>query len=235
MHLAIRCLAIPSHLEHALISRSTWLGGPGATSWAERAIEEACGLAEEWYRALPRFPRRVNLGSVTGFRHSSLISEQDCVIHFARFLNEAGVPWDAIHHQVSVSRWLFDHPHPAATAGASRWRVDLALLKSEDFLAAHLPATEPGFQFDACLEFKYLSDFWTLPRVNPFGQPARGRQAVQKDVEKINRYLEGVACRAGYVIVFEECDWDFSRTFVSDAEASHGCRVRFVRGYSPPA
>jgi hypothetical protein len=111
-----------------------------------------------------RLLRAECLGSVIGFKHPALVSEQDCVIHFARFLNEVGVPWDAIHHQVSVSRWLFEEPHPAATAGANRWRVDLALLRSEDFLGAHLPATAPGFQFDACLEFGYLTDYWTVPR-----------------------------------------------------------------------
>lgn len=211
---------------------------PGATSWAETAIEDACARAEEWYRALPAFPNRVDLGSVIGFKHPALVSEQDCVIHFARFLNECEVRWDAIHHQVSVSRWLFDHPHPAATAatpGERRWRVDLALLRSEDFLAADLPAVEPGFQFDAFLEFAYLSDYWKVPRARRWGDPAKGHEKVRKDVEKIARYLARGVCRAGYVIVFEECDWEFSRTFVSDAEARHGCRVRFVRGYSTPA
>jgi hypothetical protein len=35
-----------------------------ATSWAERAVTEACERAEAWYRDLPRFPNRVkvNLG-----------------------------------------------------------------------------------------------------------------------------------------------------------------------------
>jgi hypothetical protein len=206
-----------------------------ATSWAESAVEETCRRAEEWYRALPLFEPRVNLGSVTGFKYPALLSEQDCVMHFARFLNEGGVPWEAIHHEVSVSRWMFDQPHPAATASnpaESRWRVDLALLKSEDFLAASLPAIGPGFQFDAFFEFAYLDDFWTLPGVNPFGEPGKRREKVEKDVAKIGRYLAGGACQIGYVIVFEECDWGFSPTFVSDAEATNGCRVRFVRGYS---
>jgi hypothetical protein len=203
-----------------------------ATSWAEKAIEEACDRAGEWYRALPTFPNRVNLGSVVGHKSPGLLSEQDCVLNFARFLNEGGVPWDAIHHEVAVSRWLFDKPHPAAVAGGSKWRVDLALVNSEYFLAARLPATEPGFQFDALVEFAYLGDFWTLPGVNPYGDPAGGLAKVQKDVEKVGRYLTVGACRTGYVVVFEECPFGFSRTFVSDAEANAGCRVRFIRGYS---
>jgi hypothetical protein len=148
------------------------------------------------------------------------------------------VPWDAIHHQVSISRWLFDDPHPAATVvtpNKRKRRVDLALLKSEEFLAADLPATKPGFQFDAFLEFKYLDDYWTVEGARVFNDPDKGKDEVQEDVDKINLHLEGRACRVGYVVVFEECDWGFAPTFASESEARHGCRVRFIRGYAPAA
>jgi hypothetical protein len=52
------------------------------------------------------------------------------------------------------------------------------------------------------------------------------------DIEKIAANLGAGACRLGYVIVFEECDHQFSKTFAADAEAKNGCRVRFIRGYS---
>lgn len=204
----------------------------------EGAIEAACVRAEQWYRTLPRFRNRVNLGSVTGFRHPALLSEHDCVIHFARFLKSEDIPWDAMHHQLAISRWIFDAPHPAATTmtpGQRRRKIDLALLPREELLAATLPAKKPGFQFDAFLEFKYLSDYWTLPKVRVFGgDPLRGRESVEADVEKIGHHLATTACRFGYVIVFEECDWGFPATFASDVEANTGCRVRFVRGYPPP-
>jgi hypothetical protein len=90
---------------------------------------------------------------------------------------------------------MFDQPHPAATASnpaERRWRVDLALLKSEDFLGASLPAVGPGFQFEAFLEFAYLDDFWTLAGVNPFGEPGKRREKVERDAAKIGRYLAGV-------------------------------------------
>jgi hypothetical protein len=133
-----------------------------------------------------------------------------------------------------VSRWLFESPHPAAEAGASkwRWRVDLAILDGENFMAAHLPATDRSFQFDSCLEFAYLTDFWTLPGVHPYGEPAKGRAKVQKDVEKVGRYLDIGACRSGYVVVFEQCDYGFGASFAKKAEATYGCRVQFIRGYS---
>jgi hypothetical protein len=134
-------------------------------SWAERPIERACSAAEKWFKALPSFDPRVNLRSVVGRRHPAILSERDCVITFARLLNDAGVPWDAIHNEVPFSRWMFDTPHPAAramTTAQRRRRIDLVLVKTEDFLAARLPATEPGFQFEAFIEFGYLSDYWKV-------------------------------------------------------------------------
>jgi hypothetical protein len=202
-------------------------------SWAEEAIETACVRAEAWYRELPAFPNRVNLGSVVGGKHPALVSEHDCVIHFARFLNEAGVAWEDMHHQVSRSRWLFEPTHAASDAG--RWCVDLALLRSADFLAASLPSTDSSFQFDASLEFAYLGDYWMLPGVHPYGQPAKGRLKVENDVDKVGRYIAADVCRAGYVIVFEECDSGFADGFAGQAEARTGCRVRFIRGYEPAA
>src|SRR5262249_20041370 len=124
----------------------------------------------------------------------------------------------------------FDSPHPAATRPS--WRADLALVKSEDFLAAaaEFPAKAPGFQFDACLEFAYLPDFYTLPVVRAYGEPEKGQDKVREDVNKICRYVSGGVCRTGYVIFFEDCDSKFPPSFVADAEEKHGCRVRFVRG-----
>lgn len=200
-------------------------------NWLEHAIEETCLMAENWYRSLPHFPSRVNLDSVVGFRHPAILSEQDCVLTFARILNQAGVPWDAIHSEVSVSRWLFDEPHPGASKGKSRWRVDLALIDSEYFLAAELPARAPGFQFDAFIEFAYVSDAWAVDGATPWGEPMKSRAKVEADVEKIARYLEGGVCRLGYAVVFEEAELGFPAGFAAEIEARTGCRLRFIRGY----
>lgn len=197
-------------------------------SEVESAIEQACDLATTWFQSLTTFPKRVNLGSVVGGRHPALLSEGDCVMQFARFLNEAGIAWESIHHQLAASRWLFDAPHPGA---GSRWAADLAIINSESFAAAVLPATTVGFQFDACLEFKYLSDFWTLPKVNPYGQPRKAIAAVQADATKIGQYLAHGICRSGYVVVFEETNSGFPENFASDAEAETGSRVRFIHGW----
>ena len=204
--------------------------------WAEAAIEGACRRAEAWFRSLPVFRTRavVGGGQVVGRRSPAILSERDCVINFARFLNEEGVPWDAIHHEVSMSRWIFEEPHPAATAmtpAQRRRRLDLVLVKTGDFLAAELPVTAPGFQFDAVLEFKYFSDYWQVPGARVFGgDPARGRETVEVDAEKVGLHLSAGACRLGYVIIFEECDWGFEKSYAAEVEATHGCRVRFIRG-----
>jgi hypothetical protein len=65
------------------------------------------------------------------------------------------------------------------------------------------------------------------------GDPVKGRNKVEEDAEKIGVNLASGACRVGYVVVFEECDWGFEETFALDAETQHhGCRVRFIRSYT---
>jgi hypothetical protein len=202
--------------------------------WAEAAIDEACLSTQEWFRSLPQFEPRVNLRSVVGYRSPALLSERDCVIAFARFLVEAGVPWNAIHHEVSISRWIFDAPHPAATAmttTAARRRIDLVLVKQQDLLAARLPAVAPGFAFEAFIEFGYLTDFWMEPQAQRFREPLAGREKVAADVRKIASHLEAGACRLGYVVAFEECDYGFEQDFATVAEVQSDCRVRFIRNF----
>jgi hypothetical protein len=205
-------------------------------SWSEDAIEAACRHAEEWYCSLRPFEPRafVGRGEVIGHKFPAVLSERDSVINFARFLEEEGVAFDAIHHEIPISRWMFDADHPAATKmtpGQRRRTIDLALIRPEDLATAELPATEVGFQFDAFLEFGYLSDYWTVPGARKFGAPVKGKRKVEGDVAKVGLHLAAGACRVGYVIVFEECDHGFEKSFAADAEANHhGCRVRFIRG-----
>jgi hypothetical protein len=173
-------------------------------------------------------------GQVVGHRHPALLSERDCVIHFARFLNEVGVAWNDIHHEVSLSRWMFEAPHPAATVmtkHAQRRRVDLVLIKEAEFLTTSLPAVEPGFCFDAFLEFGYLSDYFAVEGARNWGEPVKGREKVERDIEKLDRHLAVGACRSAYAIVFEECSYEFADDFAGAAETARGCRVRFIRGF----
>lgn len=201
-------------------------------------MEQACATAGEWFAGLSPFPARVNLRSVVGFRSPALLSERDCVLAFIRCLLDTGLTWESIHNEVSISRWIFDAPHPAATAmtkGGLRRRVDLVLADPDELAHAELPATtEYGFRFEAFLEFGYLTDYWKQPKARIFNRdPIGGREKVAADVEKIDRHLAAHACRLGYVIVFEECDYGFELEFAAQAEAKHGCRVRFIRAWTP--
>lgn len=99
--------------------------------------------------------------------------------------------------------------------------------------SAELPAVEPGFAFDAILEFGYLSNNWCVPGAFANGAPAKGVTKVTADVAKVGRQIAAGVCGVGYVVVFEECDWGFPSTFVHDAEAEHRCRVRFIRDQDP--
>jgi hypothetical protein len=157
------------------------------------------------------------------------------VIAFARFLSEAGVPWEAIHHEVSISRWIFDKPHPAATAMSKsglRRRVDVVLVKPRDLLEAELPAVTSEFAFDAFIEFGYLTDYWRQPKARIFNSdPLGGRKKIMADVDKIGAHLAAGACRVGYVIAFEECDYGFESGFAAAAESETRCRVRFIRAF----
>ena len=101
-------------------------------------------------------------GQVVGRRSPAILSERDCVINFAvinfavinfavinfaRLLNEEGVPRDAIHHEVSMSRWIFEEPHPAATAmtpAQRRRRLDLVLVNTGTFSPLSYPSQLPG-------------------------------------------------------------------------------------------
>jgi hypothetical protein len=72
------------------------------------------------------------------------------------------------------------------TSGGARTEV-LAILESEQFRTARLPATEKGFRFDAFLEFAYLDDLWTMAGAHPWGEPGKRRNKVRADVDKIAR------------------------------------------------
>ena len=200
------------------------------------AIEDACQRVESWFASLTPFSSRVNLGSVVGHRTPALLSERDCVIAFVRALVEGGVPWEAIHNEVSISRWIFDAPHPAATATSTsrlRRRVDLVLVDPAELLAANLPARDSTFQFAAFLEFGYLTDYWHQPKARVFNKdPIGGREKVAADVKKIAAHLQAGACASGYVIVFEECDYGFEERYATQVESESGCRVRFIRSWA---
>jgi hypothetical protein len=198
-------------------------------------IEQACQNAEHWFRGLPAFPVRpiASGGAVVGFRGPTLLSEADCAFHFARHLNAAGFPWEDMHLEVSLSKWLYAAGHPASGPGG-RWRADLIIAGREPFLAAELPAAVGGYAFDAVFEFKYLTNFWTVEGASKYSGPPGGRRDVEADVRKVSeRYVHRGIARLAYVIAFEECDHQFPSGWAAQAELEYpGVRVRVLRGWN---
>ena len=190
--------------------------------------EAACDLAEAWLRGLPAWETHPSTsdGSVSGHRGPTLVSEADCVLHFARFLNDAGVPWEDMHLELSRVKSMFAMTHPTFAEG-HKWRVDLAVVARDKLASAAPPLVDNSFRFDAFYEFALASSFWL--HGNAFGQPTKLREKVAHDVTKIARYVELGLCDQAYVIVFEECDHGFAAnplpTLAPDV------RVRILRGW----
>jgi hypothetical protein len=197
------------------------------------ATDQACELAEDWLRTLPEWhvhPMTAD-GSVSGHRGPTIVSEGDCVLHFARFLNEAGLPWEDMHLELSRVKSLYANTHPAWQA-KTRWRVDLAVASREALSAARPPLSDGAFRFDAFYEFALASSYWLYGA--SFGAPASTRAKVATDVLKVARYVELELCHRAYVIVFEECDHAFPRELAESVAVQHpGVELRVLRGWLP--
>jgi hypothetical protein len=80
-------------------------------------------------------------------------------------------------------------------AGANKWRVDLARLKTDDVLRAHLPAMSPASSsMPAGVRLPELTTGRCRVRIRR-GAPAKGRAKVENDVAKIARNLAGGVCQ----------------------------------------
>lgn len=73
------------------------------------AIDEAATRMSAWLRDLPAWSRHpVNAsGSVSAHLGPTLLSEHDCVLHFARHLRDVGVPWEDMHLELSPGQWMY--------------------------------------------------------------------------------------------------------------------------------
>jgi hypothetical protein len=195
------------------------------------ATARACVLTEAWLKTVPAWsvhPKTAS-GSVAGHRGPTIVSEADCVLHFARFLNQAGVPWEDMHLELSRVQSMYAGTHPAWTMPA-RWRVDLAVV-DRDALSKAQPPLHDSFRFDAFYEFALGSAYWLHGAT--YGEPAKTRAKVASDVEKVARYVEHGLCHRAYVIVFEECDFGFARDYQASVAASWpGVEIIILKGWS---
>ena len=92
----------------------------------DQAIALAVTETAAWLQSLPEWPNHPTNASATVSSHlgPTILSEHDCVLHFARHLNAAGVPWEDMHLELSPGQWMFT---PSAGSSAPK-RIDLAVI-----------------------------------------------------------------------------------------------------------
>jgi hypothetical protein len=159
-------------------------------------------------------------GSVSAHFGPTILSEHDCVLHFARLLVEVGFKWEDLHLELSPGQWMF-RPRTGVAAN----RNDLALVGRDRLASADLPVDLGDFALDAVFEFALASNYWQFGA----GSPRALIKKVDADIAKVEEYLESRLATLGYVVVIEECDHQFPPSYVSDARTRHGVDVLLVR------
>lgn len=168
-------------------------------------------------------------GSVSGHRGPTIVSEADCVLHFARFLNEAGIAWEDMHLELSRVKSMFAETHPAWQS-TNRWRVDLAVSDRKALAAAQPPLTDTSYRFDAFYEFALASSYWLHGA--SYGEPAKLQAKVAAEVIKVAQYVALGLCHRAYVVVFEECDHRFTDGYAASVAAQHpNVEVKVLKGW----
>jgi hypothetical protein len=183
-------------------------------------IAEAVADMKAWLRALPAWPKHPTnaSGSVSAHFGPTILSEHDCVMHFARFLNQAGVPWEDMHLELAPGQWMYH-----ATASMPR-RIDLAVIAPGRLAAAGLPVAPGALPLDAVFEFALASSYWQFGS----GSAQTLRTKVDKDVAKVANYLRSGLAARGYVVVIEECDHSFPAAYAEQARV-HGVEVLLLQ------
>jgi hypothetical protein len=189
-------------------------------------LDRACARMQAWLGDLPEWPKHPASpdGGVSSHFGPTILSEQDCVMHYARHLASEGVPWEDMHFELGAAKWLF----PAERPGGSKWRADLAIVGRDRLLESELPDVAGTFSFDAVVEFKLASNYWLFG--TKYGAPGRFHTDAEEDVAKVARYVDEHICQLGYVVIVEEADASFPPDMVETLEAAHpGVRVRVLR------
>jgi len=192
----------------------------GSLSSTSSAIDAACDAMTFWLRGLPEWPKHPTnpSGSVSSNYGATILSEADCVLHFARFLNQVGVPWEDQHLEFSPGAWMLSGaPNPP--------RVDLAIMPRERLLRANLPVATREFAIDAALEFALASNYWKFGS----GGPKKIRDKVLADIDKVAAYLDRGLAKSGYVVVIEECDHRFPPGLEERTRTESGVELRILR------
>jgi len=184
-------------------------------------IATATALMAAWLRALQPWPSHpVNAtGTVSAHFGPTILSEHDCVLHYARFLADAGVAWEDIHLELSPGQWMYE------TAGAKPKRIDLAIAPRDRLAAAPMPAARGAFPLDAVFELALASSFWQ----HGAGWLKPVLAKVDADVAKVGEYLHAGLATRGYVLVVEECDHGFPDSYVTEQRDHTGVKVLLLQ------
>jgi hypothetical protein len=182
---------------------------------------------ETWLQGLQSWASHpVNAtGTVSAHFGPTILSEHDCVLHYARFLAAAGVPWDDMHMELSPGQWMYN-----TAKGIKPKRIDLAVVRRHRLAAATLPASPGSFPLDSVFEFALASSFWQ----HGIGSPKPMLGKISADVAKVGEYLRSGLAVRGYVVVVEECDHGLPAGFTEDARQAHGVEVLLLRQWRRP-
>lgn len=162
----------------------------------EKQIDKALADFERWLARQPGWKDgnlRSRSGRAVSNRGPAILSEADCVMQFARFLNKHGVPWKDIHVQVAPGQWLVER----SVAGHAPPKIDLAIVDRDRLAKRSAPLRrhkKEEFLFDAVIEFTLVGN--TRKRL-----PA---SAIARDTKHVRRYLDDLWAKRGYVVVVEE-------------------------------
>jgi hypothetical protein len=189
----------------------------------EEAIERACARTAAWLRTLPKWPHHPTNASRSVSSHfgPTILSEQDCVMQFARHLHAGGVSWKNMHLEFSPAQWMFNLTEPAKRPK----RIDLAVVSRERLLEATFPTDLGSFQLDAVIEFALASNYWQFGG----GSKKTIRRKIALDVEKVAEYLRSGLATYGYVVVIEEADHEFPCGWDEKIDPATGVRTRVLR------
>jgi hypothetical protein len=193
----------------------------GVDQLAGRIAEAAASMAT-WLRRLEAWASHpVNATrSVSGHFGPTILSEHDCVLHYARFLAAAGVPWEDMHMELSPGQWMYD-----TRTGVMPRRIDLAVMRRDRLAAAPLPALPGSFPLDAVFEFALASSYWQ----HGIGSPKPMLNKIAGDVTKVDEYLRSGLATRGYVVVVEECDHGLPAAYRTDALQASGVEVLLLQ------
>jgi hypothetical protein len=192
----------------------------------DQTIRIAAAAMSAWLIGLPAWDRHpVNAsGSVAAHRGPTILSEHDCVMHFARFLAAAGLAWEDLHMELGPGQWMYN----AQPGAPNPKRIDLAVIPRQQLAGAHLPVDAGQFPLEAVFEFAHASNYWQ------HGSGSRGTiiNKIDVDIAKTGDYLRSGLAQRGYVVVVEECDHGFPDDYAERARADRGVELLVLRAWS---